>query len=116
MDTPLVSQCRGINIPVDTMNMMGTFLAGITYGAFPWAIQLQGDDRPIRRYRPHHLLHRSMGRLIRPCPESHLAHICDVLVVLTGHRQHRATNQVDPNRVCHPTTKRQPKRFYRREH
>ena len=86
MDTPLVSQCRGINIPLDSMNMMGPFLAGIAYGAFPWVIQLQGDDQPICRYRPRHLLHRAMGRFIRPCPESHLAHIYDVLVVLTGYR------------------------------
>ena len=47
MGTPLVSQCRGINIPLDSMNMMGTFLAGIAYGTLPRAIQLQGDANPF---------------------------------------------------------------------
>lgn len=32
MADPLVSQCRGLNIPLDLMNLMGTFLAGIAYG------------------------------------------------------------------------------------
>ncbi|KAN0129705.1 hypothetical protein V8E53_012525 [Lactarius tabidus] len=32
MADPLVSQCRGINIPLDLMNLMGTLLAGIAYG------------------------------------------------------------------------------------
>lgn len=116
MDTPLVSQCRGSNIPLDSMNMMGALLAGIAYGTFSRAIQLQGDDPPTCRYRPHHLLRRAMDGLIRPRPESLLAHIYDVLVVVNGHRQHRATNKVDPPCVRHPTTGRQPKRFYQREH
>ena len=38
MADPLVSQCRGINIPLDLMNLMGTLLAGIAYGAFCGAI------------------------------------------------------------------------------
>lgn len=32
MDTPLANQCRGSNIPLDSMNMMGALLAGIAYG------------------------------------------------------------------------------------
>jgi len=32
MDNLLISLCRGINIPLDLMNIMGTLLAGIAYG------------------------------------------------------------------------------------
>ena len=43
MDNPLVSLCRGINIPLDLMNIMGTLLAGIAYGAFPLSHLIPGS-------------------------------------------------------------------------
>ncbi len=50
MDT-LVSQCRGrSNISLDSMNMMGTLLAAIAYGALPSYIiqlRLQGVTHPL---------------------------------------------------------------------
>ena len=36
------------------------------------------------RYRPCHLLHRTMGRLIKSRPDSLVAHIHDVLVAAIG--------------------------------
>lgn len=84
MDNPLIL-CRGTNIPLDIMNIMGTLLAGIAYGTFPRGLSHSREmTLSFRRYRRHFLLHRAMGGLIRPCPESHLAHIYGVLVAAIG--------------------------------
>ncbi|KAH9059616.1 hypothetical protein EDB87DRAFT_771185 [Lactarius vividus] len=82
MDIPLATQCRGSNIPLDLMNMMGALLAGIAYGHVP----------------------NTFWRTFT------------FWLLLMAYGQHCATNKVDPTRVCHPTTKRQPKYIYRREH